>query len=490
MAVAQPTQAIQTNFGDIVQRGVSNVQAAEERAYQRQEQERQKALDFEDRYGIPEELFQLEDTEFRTLNDVTTESLSMARDAYYEAYKALEKDPTNVELKKKLGKIKNTVSVLGMNHEKMKALGEKYVKMLAEDKVSGVYEDEVKNMLEGYDKGLVKTKFDEDGNFQYLFYDKKGKLQDVKSYTEIGRYDFAEKINVDAELKTLMENVGSDTITEKQGNYLVTKNVFGDRQRDAVSDYIDSQLGTDEESLEENDVLADLLYQATGGSIKKKENFTEDERQLVKEWMMGRAMNRYNQETKMQADPISLNDRRAAASGSGKDTRTGADLIEVATVGDSAQRTSDGSVVYTLGKPSPISATKSDRRVNRIQYNPNTGAIELEAEDRIKLKGVQEANSIKKEKPDSIIEELMMPDGTTTYYLVDPYVISSTNETGAKEINTFANYNNLGNMKQLTKTLIDKYESEYGEMNLERVEQQPTIDTDSVKKDAFGNPIK
>ena len=160
MAVAQSTQAIQTNFGDIVQRGVAGYQRAQALEDARQQREYDRQLEFEDRYGLDESLFQLEDTEFRTLNDATTEALAQARDRYYDVYKALQKDPTNVDLKKRLGKVRNFVTTMGQSHQKMMEMGQNYLQKVQEGKISGVDEDNWREQLEAYDEGRVRVMMD------------------------------------------------------------------------------------------------------------------------------------------------------------------------------------------------------------------------------------------------------------------------------------------------------------------------------------------
>jgi hypothetical protein len=454
--LAQATQPIQEDFGGIVQQGIGMVQQAQENARLKEEARHKKLLEFEDRYGIPEEKFQLEDTQFRTVNDVTTEALAQARDRYYDVYKALQQDPTNIDLKKRLGKIKNTVTQLGSTHQKFMALGEDYLAKIENDEISGVDEEDWREKLEAADEGRLAVTYDENDNMQILFYDKEGAIGDVMPYKSLLGSSLTKRVDVDDQVDAVVKTLGQDIETKSEGGYLVKRNIFGDRQKNTVSDWIDGQLGTDEASLQTNDVMADLLYQASNGTIKKKENFTEEERQNVKQWLINKVEGKVTQSVERQADPLALARERAATTPT-KDTRRGADLIQVATSGNAPIVESDGGLTFTLGKPSAIDATKSDRAVNRIRYNPDNDSIVLEAQNRIKLKDVQEMEDIKKKKPKTLFEEIMGEDNKVQYYMIENVEISSSTATGMKEINTFANYNEMGNAANLKQILINKF---------------------------------
>jgi hypothetical protein len=461
--LAAPTEAIREDFGGIVQQGVAGIQAQQEKERLKKEADYKKMLDFEDRYGIDESLFQLEDTAFRTVNDVKAEAISFTRDAYYDTYKELQKDPMNLDLKKKLGRIKNSVVQLGTTHEKFVALGEDYMERLKNDQISGVDEDEVRDLLTSYDKGLVKMEYDKDFNMKVLTYGEDGKLRNVKAYKDLVNQTIADKVQVDDEVSSFVKTIGRTKDTTFKGGIKTVSDTFGVSQQEMTNQWIEAQVGKagDEESLKDNDVLADLLNQATNGQSRKKTGFTEEERSQVKDWLTQKVKGSYGTTIEKDRDALALVNARATTSGT-PTTPVGAASISLSMgVDDAPQVGSDGSLVYTLNSPSKIDATKSDRAVNRIRYNPKTDSITLEAQDKVKLKGIQEMNEIKEKEPQTLFEQILGADGTVQYYKIDSMEISSNTETGLKEINTYANYNQMGDASNLKSILKQKYYNKF-----------------------------
>lgn len=498
MAIATTTQAIQTDFGRIAQQGAQQIQQSQLLEEQRQERQYNKMQDLEDRYGIPPEDFTLEDTEFRTLNDVQAEAMSSARDSYFDVYKQLEKDPTNVDLKKKLSRIKGSVASIRAANEKFMTLGEEYLTKLENDEISGVDEDDLFKNLQAIEKGRYKQRFDENGRLQILTYDKDGKLEDTLSYKELINRDVISRVKVDEELDGLMERLGEDNLTTAKGGRLVTTNQFGARQQQAAMDYINSTLGEGEETLEENHALADLLYQASGKKTKKRGNFTEEERTQVKEWMMNKIAGRYDNKVTMAADPVwAQQQANYRASNRTSSKEVSADDVKIGSNGEDPMITADGRVFFSIGKGGvAIDPNKKlSRMVSGIMQAPD-GTLKLQALDTEKIKGVQDSNgnidevATAAEAKTTVASIFSQPDedGNVTYYKRVPKTIDFKNEPDA--VNILGNLLGVEDENGIRKLLKSKFYGKYKNKADDFYNGQlQASEEEKPQLDAFGNPI-
>lgn len=492
------TQAITEDFGGIARQSVQDFEAKKERDYLNQERKYQKDLQLEDRYGIVDEDYILPDTEFRTLNDTTTELMSQYRDMHWDTFEKLKQNPNDDNLKKKLGKINGSVKQMGMAHKKMVALGDEFITLLKEDKLSGVDEDNYRERLEAYDEGRIKGKVDENANMQILFYDKKGKLQEVVPYNELIKGTPTKRVDVDVELDGLTQRIGSTQETYKEGNYIRERSVFGQQQQEMTRDWIDANLGTDEKSLEQNEPLADLLNQATGGSSKKRENFTEGDRVFVKNWLFNQVKGRYSTKESMKADPNAIAAANRAAAAAGKTGVLSMDLVNVGTTIDDAPSMSpEGNVQFSIGGKDGIAvdAAKTDRRVDTIEMTSDKKII-FKGQDKEKIKGIQDTRDKDEQdvvdefnsKSDMDTAPLTIEDvfkttdvnGNVTFYRSVPITIDA--ET---VINKLANRFKVGNQTGLQKALYEKVAEKWGEQAATEM-----FSNKAKKLDAFGNEIK
>ena len=478
---ANPTQPVNVNFRGIMNQGLDRLAQNQERDRIAAEREAKKNQEFEDRYGINEDLFFLEDTEFRTVNDTATEAVSMYRDRYWDVFTQLKKEPNNLQLKKRLGKINNSVKHLSAANQKIKETGEKYIEMLENDQVSGVDEDKWREVLEATEDGRVKVNMDEDDNMQYLFYNKNGQLQDVIAFKELVNGSLTEKVDLDSQLDALVESIGTDQIDKVTGRFITSSNVFGADQARFVNDFIDSYVGTDSSSLETNPVLADLLNQATGGSSKKKSNFTEDERQFVKNYLMQQTKDRYDESIKLRERP----QPRAVSAGSRKTPMTGD--INIAFQGSQPQTDDIGRYVFTIAKDINIDPTKSDRKIDQIRTDKE-GNIAIFGEDRIKIKNTPPnatAESVAKEEgvPKSMVEKLLDSDGKITYYVRKEFSTDDMSPDQRSKIinkvgNMFGVEDELGLRNILYQDMVDKFGKETADQIINtqppRPKQSPT----------------
>lgn len=448
-----PTRAANVDFGGIMNQGLDRLAQNQERERLAVERQDKKNQEFEDRYGIDESLYVLEDTEFRTVNDTATEAVSMYRDRYYDVFTQLKDDPNNIDLKKRLGKITNSVKKLSASNNKMKEIGDKYVTMLENDQLSGVVEDNWREILEATEDGRVKVQMDGDDNMQYLFYNKKGKLEEVIPFKELIGETLIEKVDLDTQLNALVESIGTDELDSVSGRFIKTSNVFGADQARFVNDFIDSYVGTDSKSLETNPVLADLLNQATGGSSKKQKDFTERERQQVKEFLLQQTKDRFDEKVKLKerAQP-------RATSAADQKRLTGAD-INVSRTAEGVNRDSDGNIQFTIAKPVALDPTKSDRRIDAISLSPE-GKLQVSGEDRRKVKGVQpsdtEESVAEREGVEvNFIEKLLAADGSVQYFVREAFT-SNDPKTISKVGNMFGVQDELGLLSILEDDLRQK----------------------------------
>lgn len=452
-----PTQAVSTDFGDIMNEGLSRLERNQQTQRLEEEKRLKREQEFEDRYGIDESLYVLPDTEFRTVNDATTEAVSLYRDRYYDIYKELKKDPNNIELKKKLGNVTNSVKRMKASHEKMKEIGENYLTMLENDELSGVDEDKWREILEATDEGRLKINLDQEDNMQLLFYNKGGALQEVVPYSELIKGSLTKRVDLNKELDALVKRVGTDKIDTVTGGYIQSLNQFGPDQKAFIEGQFDSFLGTDEKSLETNPVLADLLNQATGGSSKKRENFTEEERQFVKRYLVEQTKARFNEEISLEPLPQRAERAQTAAE---RDALT-PDKINIAMDGTAPRKDIRGNFVFTLSQPIAIDPTKSDRKIDVIKSSPS-GKITVEGQDRIKIKGVQEGDTVedvaeREGVQPSLIEQLFDQEGQVTYYRIQPFV-----EDAGTTINKIGNMFGVNDENGLRNVLYQDMVSKFG----------------------------
>ena len=468
-----PTQAANVNFGNIMNQELSRLAQNQERSRLNEERARKRNLEFQDRYGINEDQYILEDTAFRDLNDVATEAVSMLRDKRWELFSALKKDPNNDILKKRMGKVDSSVKRLKASNDKIKQLGDQFISMLENDEVSGVDEERIEKMLKSVERGSIKVHMDENDNMSYLFYDENNNLQDVSSFGELMKESPTKRINLDDELGALVKEMGTDQVDKVTAGFITSSNVFGSDQERFTNDFIDSFLGVDENSLKDNDVLADLLNQATKGSSKKKINFTEQERQFVKNFLIEQVKARYDETVKLRERSRSSVTNKTEAPSKG---------INLAFTGDKPVRDSDGNFVFTLNKPLAIDPTRSDRKIDTIKSDQQ-GNIIISGEDRVKIKGVQEGdttNDIAKKEgvPESFISKLLDSEGKVQYYKRKPFDIKAKDDPAMinKIGNMFGVEDELGLRNILYQDMVEKL----GEQTANQIINEPSPITNQV----------
>jgi hypothetical protein len=447
---SNPTTAANVDFGAIANQGFDRLAQNQELDRQEAEREATKNQELSEKYGINEDLYMLERTEFRDINDVGTEAVSLLRDRRFEVFSQLQKDPS-LENKKKLGKIDSSVKKLSASNTKIKELGEQFVTMLESDEVSGVDEERIQAMLESVERGDIKVHLDDDDNMSYLFYDKNKKLQQVSAFGELMKESPFKRVDLDTEIDAIIKAVGTDKIDTITGGFTTRSNVFGEDQARFVNEEIDAFIGTDAKSLETNPVLADLLNQATNGSSKKKENFTEKEREDVKKWLLQKVKGSYDEVVELRQLSTSAPRAQTAAE------RNAPSLTKLnpATTTDGKMLIENGKAVLTYAGGLELKESGSNLAIDDIRISP-TGDLELRGTDKIKKKGKQgetlEEIAAKEGVNVNFLEVLMQKDNTYTYNVVtdiNPIV-------GQAAISKLGNLLKVSNSAGLSNTVKEK----------------------------------
>ena len=342
----RPTQAVTEDFGGMYLDAVQTQKQDEERKRLEEERKQARKDKFSEKYGINEDDYVLPDTEFRTINDVGLEAITQYRDLRYDVEKEFENDPTNMELKKKLGNIDNAAKRLKQATLSIQKVGEKYLKMMDEDKISGLHENKWRDILVGHDTGNMKVKIDqESANQKYVFYNEKGELAEVQTLKELMDGHIIERVDVDENIDSFMKGIGKYVVDKNTGGYIVTEDIFGQKQLDAA-------LGQINPLLENDDTMADLYYQYTGEKSDQEENFSPQQKEQVKDWLLGKIKGRYSEKTSMQQK----REPSQSSSGSGNKNIT-VDNLQLATDTTTNQPLiENGKVAFTLPKGVQIGA--------------------------------------------------------------------------------------------------------------------------------------
>lgn len=461
----RPTEAITEDFGGIVQQGIAQINQQRELERQRQQQEQDRLSEFQDKYALPEELLHLDTTEFRSVNDASVEAVAQYRDRYYDVFKQLQNDPTNLQLKKRLSSLKSGIMQLKSVHGKMKGLGEQYLEAVANDQVSEVQAERWRQELEAYDEGKVRVRVNDNDHLELLTYDKEGKLVGVKDYRSLLNDSLMKRNDIHSELDTMAKRLGAEKKTFVEGDYLVTKNVFGDKQKMAAAREIDAYVTNDE-------TMADLYQQLIDNSSRRESGFTDEERASVKGALLQRLEDRYGETVDLQANPVALQRMRAAearaAREQDREDKEGKPDIVAATKNGQPQIDNEGNFVFALTKATAIDPAKSDTRIDVLKGTAD-GMISLEGQGREKVKDVPEGATLEEVRAlnndASIFAEQTGPD-KVTYYKNVPFSIeydpNGDNDTTRKVINSFAARAGFTNEDGLRDAMYDAFVKQFG----------------------------
>lgn len=486
----RPTQAADADFGGIMQRGLDYQmrRRAEDNAKQESQRKRQKEL--QDQFNIDSSLFSLDNTEFRSINDAGVEIMSTLRDSYYDLQQELATNPST-EVKKNLAKVNSHVSNIRSIHERFVDMSKKGLKMIEEGKLSKVDEDRWQELVESYEKGLIKVRQNDQYDLEILHYDKQGNLQGViPTYGDLAEFHLIESVDIDEELDDLVkESVGRDKIATNENGYIITRDVFGENQKKFSEDWIDAYLGTDEATLQKNDVMADFLYKMT--KQKKRENFTVDERAKVKNWLMDKVRGRYGSTIGLRKLPSKSSRTSSGSSSSSK--------IFAATENGSPKLDDQNRFLFSLDKPRSLTSAKSDVRISNIAATSD-GKISLIGEDRTKVKGNPKSKEEAIENSGASAMDLFSDqddNGNVTYYERKPFNVQysdgANNEKTSRLINSFASQLGFRNEDGLRNELYNSFVSEFGKEQADQYfkgDLKPPSKVSSNTTNANQNPLE
>lgn len=372
------TQAITEDFGGIARQGVQDIIAQQDKVKAEKLAEVKRNEEWDDKYGTNEDDYFIEGSGFRTADDTVLEAVSKFRDRRWDVLQQFKADPSNMKYKRQLANIDGNVKRLKATNQKFADMGTKYFEMLENDELSALDEDKWQDRFEAYENGEIKMVLDENDNMVYNFY-KDGKRQDVVHYNDFVKEDFIKRVNVDAELEGMVARIGRTAFDEVQGGYINSSDTWGASQEKFLNETIDSYLGTDEKSLKVNDTLADLLNQQTGGTSKQRDNFTEAQRQSVRQSLITRAKGMYDEKSlkKKLPNPPAQTAAQAKKVGSGN--------ITLATDGTGAPIMKGDSVGFTLNQGVQIGAADKNAKIDALYMNPNNGAISYSGQQKRKI---------------------------------------------------------------------------------------------------------
>ena len=377
------TQAITEDFGGIAREGMQDIIAQQDKVKAEELAKTKRNEEWDDKYGTNEDDYFIEGSGFRTADDTALEAVSLMRDRRWEVLEKFKADPNNMQYKRQLANIDANVKRLKATNEKFGGMYTKYMDMLEKDELSALDEDKWQDRFERYENGEIKTTADKDNNLVYNFYKKgeDGKLvrEDVQSYNEFIKEDFIRKVNIDDELDTMVERIGRTALDEVSGGFINSSDTWGASQEKFANDTIDAFLGTDEKSLKNNDTLADIINQQTGGSSMQRDNFTEAQRQGAKTALMNRLKGMYDEKSVKKKLP---NPPAQTAAEAKKVDRTN---ISLATDGTGAPIMKGDSVGFTLNKPIQIGAADKNAMIDGIYMNPDNNAISYSGQQRRKI---------------------------------------------------------------------------------------------------------
>ena len=274
---------IREDFGDSLTQAEN--QGFKYREEQRliEEQERQRNKDFQDKYSIDPNEYFLENTEFRTVNEVGREAIHQIRDKIFDLKKKLRTNPNNLGLQKQWDKLQYSIKALKDGHQKFKTVGDEYLKSIENDEISGLDENKWKDRLEAYDEGRIRVKIDDDANLNYEFFDRDGKFVENVNYKDLIQGSLRKRIDVDKEAKDLLSVIGATKRDVNTGGFVKSINEWGARQEAQSRKIVDAYLS-------DPDVVDDILFQIglrDEGNAIPRERKKEIAAEYIQEVMRG-----------------------------------------------------------------------------------------------------------------------------------------------------------------------------------------------------------
>ena len=267
----------------------------EQRAARKAKEKAEKEKAFEEEYKIDDNKFKIEESEFRTPQDVGMEAMELYRDAIYDTKEQLRQDPNNVELKKKMGRLNNGVDVLKSSYESVLKVEDAIEKKIADGTLSKVDENRWSTFLDSYRNGRVKPVMNDEGAIAYVVYDEEGNRAETipfkKLISDTVLYD---KVDINKNLSEMATHLGKEVYDKASGGFVNTFDEWGVKQETQASSLVDTFLNNDA-------VTADLYQQLIDKDSDQRDNFSQEQKDELKEVLMGRLKRAYD--TKKEKKP-------------------------------------------------------------------------------------------------------------------------------------------------------------------------------------------
>lgn len=281
-----PTEAIQTNFGQIVAQGTANFNAARERERKQLSEVRAAAGEA---YGSDKLPFDIKVAQDRNLNDVANETVSLFREENSKALAEYMRLPSyNNPARKKLENLRNFAKDFSNLHNAMVTSETQMVEGLQKGTVSEMVTldpDGNFNLTQRLKDGTAAPYHDsETGKPMLRIYNKDGKFVEDISYEEAQAkiMQLPTNVNTAAWLDDTLKLIAVKREEKPDGTYVNQAVEWGDEQRAQAMRMIDMQIG--------DDTMPHLLYEATkneeGGPVFKYKGFTPADKALVQNHLL------------------------------------------------------------------------------------------------------------------------------------------------------------------------------------------------------------
>jgi hypothetical protein len=250
--------------------------------------------------------------------DFANTGLSEYQKAGYEAREAFDKgDKKNYQLLlNKQKKIKNSFENHSNDQTQMAELNKAYMKLDSEGKISPV-DSEWEKVMDAANSNNYRYVYDADGNvnMQFLLKDENGDetVKIIKKSDLInGNYRPYEKVEVDGKgglIDEMLVGFGKRVYDEQSGNYITTTQVWDNKNEAGLQAKLEA-VTSDKRS------MSSLLYQSSGGTIKKKgeaekfgkgDDYTDDDYKMVKDFVTSQVKAQYDTEESIAQDSTNFN---------------------------------------------------------------------------------------------------------------------------------------------------------------------------------------
>ena len=270
---------------------------------------------------LPDDAFKNDVTGFDNIDDINRDFASSGVDLYIDlgrqAREAYDKgdNATYRNLVQKQKKILNSFDNHTNDQKMLGKLNADYMKLDTEGKISPV-DEEWEKVMDAANSNNYKYVYDEDGNVNMKFLLKD---EDGNEYTKTvkksdffnGNYRPYEKVEVTGNgglIDDMLVGFGKRVYDKQSGNYITTKQVWDDKNEAGLQAKLEEVTSSDRS-------MSSLLYQATGGAVKKKGNpkvygeesaFTDEDYKIVRQFITDQVKAQYNEEEKLRQDSTNL----------------------------------------------------------------------------------------------------------------------------------------------------------------------------------------